>query len=43
MCVWNKEVEGKQLTVVFRINDKMVSHKNPAVVTDFLKKLSEKC
>ena len=40
-CVANKTVQGKQLTVVWHVDDLKVSHVNPAVVTqmaDWLKK-----
>jgi len=32
-------VEGKQLTVVFHVDNGMVTHENPLVVTNFLKQL----
>ena len=38
-CVWNKMVNGSQLTVVFHVDDGMVSHANPLVVTHFLRRL----
>ena len=40
-CVWNMEVEKHQLSVIFHVDDGFVSHKNPTVVTDFLRKLEK--
>ena len=38
-CVWNSIEDGNQLTVVFHVDDGLVSHSDPLVVTKFLKKL----
>ena len=38
-CVWNSQIEGSQFTVVFHVDDLMLSHKSPRVVTDIIKKL----
>ena len=40
-CVWNKMVSGKQLTVVFHVDDGIVAHEDPTVVTHFLRRLEE--
>jgi hypothetical protein len=43
-CVANKTVKGKQLTVVWHVDDLKVSHKRPWVVTkmaDWLKSTYE--
>jgi hypothetical protein len=38
-CVWNKIVNGKQLTILFHIDDLMMSHKSPNIVTLYIRKL----
>jgi hypothetical protein len=38
-CVWNKMINGTQMTVVFHVDDGLVSHINPTQVTNFLKQL----
>jgi hypothetical protein len=38
-CVWNKMINGTQMTVVFHVNDGLVSHIDPTQVTNFLKQL----
>jgi hypothetical protein len=38
-CVWNKMVNGKQFTIVFHIDDLLLSHLNPNIVTLYIKKL----
>jgi hypothetical protein len=38
-CVWNKMVNGKQFTIVFHIDDLLLSHLNPNVVTLYIRKL----
>ena len=40
-CVWNKMVDGSQLTVMFHVDDGIVSHKDPTVVTHLLRRLQE--
>ena len=40
-CVWNKEINGSQFTVVFHIDDLLMSHKSPLVVTDFISELTK--
>ena len=35
-CVANKFVDGKQLTVVWHVDDLKISHVNPLVVTDLV-------
>jgi hypothetical protein len=32
-CVWNKMVNGKQFTIVFHIDDLLLSHLNPNIIT----------
>ena len=38
-CVWNKDVDGKQLTVMFHIDDLLITHESDKVVTEFIEKL----
>ena len=40
-CVWNKMVNGKQFTIVFHIDDLMLSNKNPNIVTLYIRKLQQ--
>ena len=40
-CVQNSIVNGTQVTVVFHVDDSLISHIDPTVVTDTLQKLSE--
>jgi hypothetical protein len=40
-CVWNKQVDGTQMTVIFHVDDGLISHKDPARVTEFLRKLQD--
>ena len=40
-CVWNSMVNGTQLTVVFHVDDGLISRINPTVVTNTLRKLSD--
>ena len=39
MCKFNKIVNGEQITVQFHVADLKVSHKEQAVLEDFLKDL----
>ena len=39
-CVWNMDLEGFQITVLFRVDDGFVSDKNLVWVMEFLRKLS---
>ena len=41
LCVWNMMVNGKQLTIIFHIDDLMMSHKNPNIVTLYIRKLEK--
>ena len=36
-CVANKEINGKQCTIVFYVDDNKISHEDPEVVTSVLK------
>ena len=36
-CVANKEINGKQCTVIWHVDDIKISHVNPTVVTDVIK------
>ena len=36
-CVANKDINGKQCTIVWHVNDLKISHVDPAVVTDVIK------
>jgi len=38
-CVWNCIIEGKQLTTLFHIDDLMLAHLQPQIVTEHIKKL----
>jgi hypothetical protein len=40
-CVWNKMVNGKQFTIVFHIDDLLLSHLNPNIVTLYINKLNK--
>jgi hypothetical protein len=40
-CVWNKLVNGKQFTIVFHIDDLLLSHLNPNIVTLYIRKLNK--
>ena len=42
VCVWNKTVQGKQLTAIFHVNDMKVSHVDPQVNTEFIEYLRDK-
>ena len=39
MCIFNKIVNGEQVTVQFHVDDLKVPHKDQAVLDDFLDKL----
>ena len=39
-CVANKEINGKQCTIVFYVDDNKISHEDPEVVTSVLKQIS---
>ena len=39
VCVWNKIVDGNQLTVAFHVDDIKISHKNPRVVDSIIENL----
>ena len=41
MCTFNKMVNGEQITVQFHVDDLKVSHKEQAVLEDFLKDLRD--
>jgi hypothetical protein len=38
-CVWNKDIDDSQMTVIFHVDDGLASHKNATRVTEFLSKL----
>ena len=40
-CTWNKIVNGEQLTVVFHVDDLKASHKEQAVLDEFIKQLKD--
>ena len=40
-CVWNKMVNENQFTIVFHIDDLLLSHKNPNIVTLYIRKLQQ--
>jgi hypothetical protein len=41
-CVANKTIEGKQCTVGWYVNDNKISHVEPSVVTEIIKKIEDK-
>jgi len=41
-CVTNKAINGKQCTVIWHVNDLKISHIDPTVVNDVIKKLEGK-
>ena len=41
-CVTNKIVDGKQITIVWHVDDLKISHVDPAVVTTFINRLKER-
>ena len=41
MCIFNKMVNGEQITVQFHVDDLKVSHKEQSVLEDFLKDLRD--
>ena len=41
LCVWNKMVGGKQMSIMFHIDDLLMSHKHPHIVTLFINKLEQ--
>jgi hypothetical protein len=38
-CVWNADIEGTQFTVVFHVDDLLMSHKSAEIVTMMIKRL----
>lgn len=40
-CVWNKMVGKHQMSSMFHINDLLISHHHPHIVTLFIKKLED--
>ena len=38
-CCWNKKENGKQITVVFHVNDMKLSHEDKIIVKKHAKKL----
>ena len=41
-CVVNKTINGKQCTIVWFVNDLMISHVDPEVVTEIINGLSKR-
>ena len=41
-CVFNKIIDGKQCTIVCHVDDLMISHEDPNVVTSIIRSLSDK-
>ena len=35
-CVWNKDINGKQSTIVFHVDDCKISHVDPKSTTELL-------
>ena len=42
LCVWNVYVKGKQLTILFHIDDLMISYVSSEVVMKYIKLLERK-
>ena len=42
-CVFNGMVKGSQFTVTFHVDDLMMSHKSPVVVTEMINRLDQEC
>ena len=40
-CVWNKTIDGEQMTVLFHVDDGLVTHVDPGRVTEFIKQLQD--
>ena len=40
-CVWNKMVSGKQMSIMFHIDDLLVSLQHPHIVTLFINRLEQ--
>ena len=40
-CVWNAVINGKQITLLFRIDDVMITHEMSSIVSDQIKLLDE--
>ncbi len=40
-CLWNKMVNENQFTIVLHIDDLLLSHKNPNIVTLYIRKLQQ--
>ena len=41
-CVMNKTIDGKQCTIIWHVDDLMISHVDPDVVSNVIKDLSDK-
>ena len=42
-CVWNKIVDGEQLTLIFHIDNILLSHRKLIIVTEHIKLLDRAC
>ena len=42
-CVWNAIVEGEQTTLLFHVDDVLLTHKMASVVTEYIKRLDSTC
>ena len=42
LCVANAELEGKQCTICWYVDDNKISHVNPKVIDDVIKKIESK-
>ena len=42
LCVANATIEGKQCTILWYVDDNKISHVNPKVVDDIIKKIESK-
>ena len=40
-CLWNKNINGKQFTIIFHVDDLKLSHVDPLVVTMIINKLKD--
>ena len=40
-CLWNKDINKKQMSILFHIDDLLISHLNPVMVMLYIKKLGK--
>jgi len=42
-CVWNKDVNGEQLTIMLHIDDLFLAHVQESVITEFIRRFVRMC